>query len=280
LFTVSIAWGDGTTSAGSVSKAGTTYTVTGSHLYTDESSYTVTFSVTAADGSASGPIATTAAILEELLPDGTRGDANQRFVSEVYRDLLGRHVDPVGLGDLGGPLDSGMLSRQQVALAVESSSEFLTEQVQGLYQLYLGRAADPTGLNNAVAALSHGTTLEQVAAGLIGSAEFIQRNGGTQGALNALYELALHRGIDPTGLANATAALAGGATLSDVALGVLSSTEYRSDLVEGYYLQLLGRQADSVGLANALAALAAGATDQQVLAGIVSSDEYFARTSS
>jgi hypothetical protein len=276
-FKATISWGDGGASVGLVTESGGSYTVSGSHTYTDEGSFSI--SVALSDGPAVLTIGTVAVMQEELLPDGTRGDSNQRFVSEVYRDLLGRQVDPVGLGDLGGGLDGGTLSRQQVAQAVASSSEFFTDQVEGLYQLYLGRAADPGGLNNAVTALANGTTLEEVAASLIGSAEFVQRNGGTtQGALNGLYELALHRGIDPMGLANASAALAGGAALSDVALGVLGSVEYRSDLVNGYYLQLLGRQADSAGLGNALAALAAGATDQQIIAGLVSADEFFART--
>jgi hypothetical protein len=162
---------------------------------------------------------------------------------------------------------------------VANSIEFFTDQVEGLYQLYLGRAADAGGLSNAVTALAHGTSLEEVAASLIGSAEFVGRNGGTaEGALGALYRLALHRGIDATGLSNAQAALAGGASLADVALGVLQSDEYRSDLVGGYYLLFLGRPADAVGLNNAVTALAHGARDGQVIAGLISSDECFNKT--
>jgi hypothetical protein len=277
-FSATINWGDGTTSAGTVSLSGTTYSVAGSHTYLDEGSFSVT--VTIIDGSTSTPV-TKATVLEELLPDGTRGDANGRFVSEVYRNLLDRQVDPTGLGNFGGGLDSGALTRQQVALGVETSLEFLTDQVEGLYQKYLGRAADSLGLSNAVTALSAGASLEEVAAGLIGSPEFLLDNGNnTTGALQALYELALGRAIDSTGLSNASAALAGGASLTDVALGVLTSSEYRTLLVQGYYTQFLERQADSVGLANAMAALNAGASDQQVIAGIVSSDEFFNKTAS
>jgi hypothetical protein len=50
-FTATINWGDGTTSAGTITLSGTTYGVTGSHTYTSTGSHTITTSVTEVAGS-------------------------------------------------------------------------------------------------------------------------------------------------------------------------------------------------------------------------------------
>src|SRR5207249_301721 len=94
-FAAVINWGDGTSSAGTVALSGGTYTVLGSHTYTDEGTFAVTVVVSHESGMTT--IGTTATMQEELLPDGTRGTANQRFISEAYRDLLHRKVEAGGL---------------------------------------------------------------------------------------------------------------------------------------------------------------------------------------
>jgi hypothetical protein len=246
-YTATIVWGDGTTDTGTVALgSGGAFTVNGSHTFTDEGSFTPSVTVLSVSG-AVGSATSSAAVLEELLPDGTRGDANQRFVSELYRDLLGRQVDPTGLANLGGGLDSGSLSRVQVVEALETSTEYQTRQLEALYQLYLNRPADPAGLSNDLTALAHGVRLQSIAADIVSSPEFIavQGGGSTTGALNALYQLALGRPIDPVGLSNAQAALAGGASLHDVALGVFLSDEYHADLVNSFYAQYLDGPPDS-----------------------------------
>jgi hypothetical protein len=45
-FVATINWGDGTTSAGTITRSGTTYTVTGSHTYTTGGRHTITTTVT------------------------------------------------------------------------------------------------------------------------------------------------------------------------------------------------------------------------------------------
>jgi uncharacterized repeat protein (TIGR01451 family) len=52
-FVATIAWGDGSTSAGTITLSGTTYTVKGSHTYSANGSYTVTTTVVESGGSQS-----------------------------------------------------------------------------------------------------------------------------------------------------------------------------------------------------------------------------------
>jgi RHS repeat-associated protein len=70
-YTVSISWGDGNKSGGTVSAGGTsgTYVVSGSHQYTDEGSYPVTVTITD-DGGSSTTVTTTATVTDAALHAG------------------------------------------------------------------------------------------------------------------------------------------------------------------------------------------------------------------
>ncbi len=279
----SIDWGDGTSPiAGTVVASGGGYAVEGGHTYTDEGTYTVT--VTVSDDAAAATFTATATVLEELLPDGTRGTADQRFVSEIYRDLLGRPVDPSGLASATAALAAGMSPALLVA-NLEKSAEYRMDTVQALYARYLHRPADPQGLQGAMDYLAAGGTDEQLAALLVSSAEYFQTRGGgsNDGFLDALYGDALGAGrtIDPTGRAQVDAALAAGSiTRTQVAVAVFASTEYRQDLVQGLYLHFLDRPADAPGLAGWVTGLRMGLTDEQVIAGIIGSPsmEFYRKT--
>jgi hypothetical protein len=117
-FTATIDWGDGTVSAGTVTLSGKTYLIQGSHIYTDESTYPVT--VTVFGDLTSATFTTSAVMLEELLPDGTRGTPNERFISELYRDLVQRPVDQGSLNFWNKLLNLG-LPPVFVAMGIEST---------------------------------------------------------------------------------------------------------------------------------------------------------------
>jgi autotransporter-associated beta strand protein len=208
----------------------------------------------------------------------TLSSNNQRFVTQVYQDLLQRAVDSSGLAFWSGQLDHGT-SRSQVVSGIESSLEYRTVLVRGFYQTYLHRPADPVGLSSFVAMLGAGSTDEQVQSLITGSQEYFQtRGGGTNdGFLSALYQDALNRMIDPGGHMTFLNALNNGAARSDVAATIFASTEYRNDLVQGYYMRFLHRAADAAGQAAWVNMLQAGARDEDVIAGIVGSAEYFGR---
>src|SRR5262249_47057571 len=152
------------------------------------------------------------------------------------QDLLGREVDPSGFVGWTGFLDRGV-SRALVIQGIESSPEYRTRTVQGLYATLLGRAADPAGLNGSPVFLARGGTLDQLRAILLSSPEYYQaRGGGTNdGFLAALYHDVLGRPPDIGGALAYGQALARGLSRFQVASIVLGSHEARQQQVQGFY---------------------------------------------
>src|SRR5262249_27549601 len=159
-------------------------------------------------------------------------------ISQLYLDLLRRPVDPTGLAFWSDPLNSSF-----VLEGIQTSVEFKALEVKDLYQHYLKRAPDPGAQGTFLPFLLHGGTFEQADAEIISSPEYFQKRGGgtNSGWLAALYEDALGRPIDPVGAAGGAAALAGGASLFQVAGFVLSSEEYRTHLVDVFFQDYLRR---------------------------------------
>jgi hypothetical protein len=281
-FTATIDWGDGTTSPGTVTLSGGVYAVSGSHTYADERLYPVTAFV--ADGTASATIPTTANVREELLPDGTRGTPDQRFISEVYRDLLHRAVDPGALAQGAAQLSAGV-SRAQLVRGIMNSPthEFQAVEVQDAYRRFLHRDADEGALAQAVNFLEAGGTVEQLNAFLVGSPEYFASRGGgtTEGFLTAVFNDLFGRGPRPDERASVSAALAGGMTPQQAATSLLNTDEYRGDLVKGLYTRLLDRAADAAGFNAAVEQLRMGVRDELVVLGLLTgSDEFCNKTAS
>jgi hypothetical protein len=277
-FAVTIHWGDGSTSAGAVSLSGGVYTVTGSHTYTDEGAFAISVSIV--DDTASATAHSTATILEELLPDGTRGTANERFVSEAYRDLLHREVDPAGLAFWNSQLAQGA-TREQVIAGIQSTQEYREVEVNGLYEQYLHRSADPSGLAAFSQHLAHGDTVEQLASIIVSSAEYFHARGGdtNHGFVDALYHDALGRAADPSGESAFEQFLANGGTRQQAADIIFGSAEYRGDLVQSFYQNLLDRDAET-GAQSFWSDQLAHHRDEAVIASIAGSNEFYAKTSS
>jgi hypothetical protein len=267
------------------------YNIQGTHVYPDEGNFPVTVSVTDTGsthdmGGNAASTTVTVTVQETLLPGGGRGTADQRFISEVYHDLLGRQVDAAGLAGWAGYLQGH--SRTDFVTALTNSTEFRAIEVQHLYQQYLHRAADPGGLSAGIAFLAGGGTVEQLAASLAGSDEFFQiRGGGTNaGFANALYQAALNRPVDAAAQAQivkvlTTAGPAAAAALRvQVAATVLNDAgdEYRKNLVAGFYQTFLDRSADP-GSAAWVGLLHAGVRDETVLAYLLGTPEYYNKTS-
>jgi hypothetical protein len=209
------------------------------------------------------------------------GSKNQVYVNKLFQKLLGRAADAGGLALFSGLLDQGA-SPVAVVRAIENSPEYLNDQVQATFQQYLHRAADPTGLAAFSSFLANGGTLEALAAMLIASPEYFQTRGQGNNTqfLAALFQDALMRPIDATGDMLFSQALAGGVSRLAIAGVILTSAEYRTDQVQGYFMKFLGRSADPMGLSSFVGALEAGTLDQDVIAMIAGSPEAFQRAQS
>ena len=168
--------------------------------------------------------------------------------------------------------------------------------VYRLYQATLDRAPDRAGLTNWSERLFTGEfTLEDIASGFVGSAEF----QGTYGALSneafveLLYENVLGREADATGLENWTERLEDGMTRAQAVLGFSQSAEFsqatRSDAyafanasnhaswgddVYRIYQATLGRAPDAAGFQNWSERLANGTDIDQVINGFTASAEF------
>src|SRR5262249_42264339 len=83
------------------------------------------------------------------------GGGADGFLHALYRDLLGREIDPFGQQTFAQALAEGA-GREQVAAVVLASPEYRTDLVRAVYRRLLGREADDAGLATFVAALGQG----------------------------------------------------------------------------------------------------------------------------
>jgi hypothetical protein len=96
---------------------------------------------------------------------------NGHYLEALYRDALGRGIDPTGQTSWGNALANGA-GRDTIAQAILSSDEGESRVVDSLYQRHLARSVDPVGLQAFVPALQHGASPEDVTAALLTSKEY------------------------------------------------------------------------------------------------------------
>ncbi|HEY1861068.1 MAG TPA: DUF4214 domain-containing protein [Gemmataceae bacterium] len=207
------------------------------------------------------------------------GDSNQLWLTSLYQKLLNRAPDAAGLNaNLTGLLNAYAAPRQAESAGLLGSQEYRTNLVNGWYQKYLGRAADGPGLVGNAVALAAGIPDEQIIANLVGSGEYFANHLSTNlGFLQAAYSDILGRALDSTGQTAFLNELASGVSRTTVAMQLLTSTEYRTNLVGGFYTRLLGRSGSSSDIAGWVAVLAAGGTDEHIVNAFLTTSEYFLR---
>jgi hypothetical protein len=200
---------------------------------------------------------------------------NQAYVSALYLDLLQRPVDSVGLSYWSTLLDQGT-PRTVVAQQLTHSPEYFGTIIRPAYHKFLGREADATGLAYWTNLMVNGLTDQQLEAGLIGSAEYYARAGGTnQLWVEAMYQDLLGRRPDPAGESYWLALLAAGTDRATVAYGFAASPERVGQLVQQDYQTFLHRPASPGEVAYWVSAFTQGATNEDIVTGFVSSDEYY-----
>jgi hypothetical protein len=285
-FTAVISWGDGTTTTGNVGESGTTYIVAGSHTYADLGNYSVVVGIV--EGGSAPSFAVGQASIKPLLPDGTQGTADQRYVYEVLKDTLQR---PISMNDVnywtGQFLKNGE-DRQTFAyilLEVTPPYEYRRNEINAAYEQYLHRPADPVGeeyflnLVNSSQGIHSGPGLERrTSAILISSQEFYANSGGTdQGFVTSIFQDALHRNPDGQALAFYVGELQAGYTHVEIATQILNSTEALTNNVQNLYQRYLGRPADPVGLQNFLFNYQNGYGTENNTETLLTTDEFYNR---
>jgi hypothetical protein len=214
----------------------------------------------------------------EVTTAGDYASVTERFVAQLYLDLLRRAPDAAGLQFFAGLLNRGA-PPEQITAAFTSTAEYERQVVASLYAQLLHRSAAVGDLDAWSALLTSGSTAEEIAAALAGSAEYYQQRGGgtADGFLDALYSDALHRSVDAAVRAQLDSLLSAGTPVARIASAVFGSAEYQHDLVEDWSGTYLGQTGELSTAANYTAQLSAGARDEAVLASMLASDDYFVR---
>jgi uncharacterized delta-60 repeat protein len=212
-----------------------------------------------------------------VTPETLTGTENQRFVQQLYLDLLGRPVDPSGSSFFTGLLDQGQATSSQVVLGIEGSAEYRALVVTNLYNLLLNRVVDATGLQAWTSFLAAGGTSQQLEAALLGSDEYFALHGSTsQGLMAGVYNDVLHRSPDPSGSQSWGQALSNGLSHEGFALGILASPEAATLATQTLYHRFLHRSPDPSGLSVYSNALVMGVPSEALVPVILSSSEYAA----
>jgi hypothetical protein len=202
------------------------------------------------------------------------GPSNDRWINEIYIDLLGGPADAAALSTLGGLLGGGV-SRTTVATSVLISTEYRQRLLTGFYSTFLHRAPSAAEISFWLPAFAASLTDEQIEAQIIGSPEYFAIAGGTNaGWITRVFNDVLGRA--PSAAETSTyLSLLGGASRTTVGLSILTSGEAATRRVQQYFPRFLRRPATTAESTAFTAALLGGSTDEQVIAQIAGADEYF-----
>jgi hypothetical protein len=212
------------------------------------------------------------------IPTSSAETAYEAYLNQLYETLLGRPIDATGLSEWSSDLQGGM-TPSQVVYDIEQTTEYQTDEVNAAFETLLGTAAPTSAVNYLVGLMHAGADFRIVEAIIVGTPEFYQAAGGTnQDFLNKLYADFLGRTVDATSGTAWENFLAAGGNATEVALGVLYSPEYLTDLVNEDYQTYFGAAAASTSSASvsAYASALQGGTlnNAQVVATMLGSPEY------
>jgi hypothetical protein len=201
--------------------------------------------------------------------------AEQQFVQTLFNNILGRSGQLDELNQWVAQIAT--IGTTGVSNDLIHSEESYTRIVDGFYIRFLGRQADPSGETAWVNEFLAGATMEQVAAGFVGSAEYYDRVGATgdpdANFVRSLYSTLLGRtGANSEVDAWLQALPVLGRT--GVAMAFFQSTEYRSIFVGQAYYNLL-RRFTPPSQAEVNSWVLSGEDLFGLLAGMTGSQEYF-----
>ncbi|GAB3460963.1 hypothetical protein GCM10027321_21090 [Massilia terrae] len=221
---------------------------------------------------------------------GTRDNdvfgSSKLFVMQLYRDILYREADGAGLGFWQAQIDSGKLSKAQVAASFLESQEVTdgTAAVARLFVGGLGHMPEMDVLHNFVDVLHAGSTITALAGNIAAGTEFQAKYGalGNAAFTSQLFQDVLHRGAGQAELAQWTAALDKGASRGDLLANLAGSAENvaaTSHLISvalGYY-DMLVRAPEQAGQDYWINVLDHGTSVASLVGSFIASPEYHGR---
>ncbi len=171
------------------------------------------------------------------------GGTPTSYVNGLYQSILGRTPDPTGLSYYAGLISSGD-SRQDVIDQLQSTDEAKRTEVARWYQQELGwnePVADlkvNTGVDYWASLIDAGVNVDEVHAQVL--AYGLAPSGDPTAYVTALYQAALGRTPDPTGLSYYAGQINQGVSRLDIARNLLGSYEARRTEVARIYQNELG----------------------------------------
>ena len=228
------------------------------------------------------------------------------FVNRNYSLILSREADPEGQKYWAEALAKRTISGGELMYGFVNSDEFKQkplsneEKVEIMYNVMLGRGSDPAGKVYWVDQLNLGMSINAIAAGFVGSQEFIglcsdyginngtyridedrDKNAGVTGFVNRCYDKALSRNPDTDGLNYWCGKLLDkNMTAQQVAHGFIDSQEMKDsnlsneDYVTRMYELFLDREPDQDGFRYWTEKLAAGESRGTIEEGFAQSVEF------
>ncbi len=242
--------------------------------------------------SAKGPVALLLALMlaaSVVLATPVAADSNtegpfsseEQFITQQYRDFLGRDPDAGGLNFWVAKLKSGSGGDAVIsALATSPEFEGRVAPVVRLYYAYFRRAPDIDGLKFWAGKLGQGLAPVNVSQAFTESSEFVNTYGSLndQDFVELVYQNVLGRPSDAEGREFWLSQLAAGRSRGSVMLGFSDSVENiiaLDPIVKAtmLYVGMLGRTPDS-GLDYWAGVLRDGGSYAGVIGGFIAQDEY------
>lgn len=207
-------------------------------------------------------------------PVSGSGPSNDRWVSQVFVDLLGR--TPSGPeAAVYTALLTGGATRTSVAGSFLSSLEYRTKLLTDYYAIFLHRPISAGEVSFWLPAFAASLTDEQIEAQIAASPEYFALAGGTNaGWINRIFNDVLGRSPSGSEVSTFSTLLASSSRMS-VGMAVLTSGEADGRRVDQYFTRILRRSPTSLERSSSTAALLGGATNEDLLAQILAADEYF-----
>ncbi len=201
-----------------------------------------------------------------------------QFVTVIYRDLLRRDVDPVGLTHWSREMEDG-LSPAAVVSKIQASVEYRTLLIDDLYQTFLGRTVDADGLRAHLASFDPKRSSLHVLEVILASPEYYyNRSGGNDRMfLTALHFDLLGRNTDESLIA-LEQAMEKGTSRLEMARRIMLSEEATEHTTIRLFQRYLLRKPSIAELRRYAARLRQGTAPELLLPELLGSREYVVRS--